>query len=448
LHRIEGMSIELADVAGDLEGMHVFVQSQETLFGHLVTLAREVLDAVERIDGAGQSTSTVTREAAESMRQSAQALERAIDNIAGLTRSVGAIGDRLGAVERSLEGVGASSLTIRTVAQQTNLLALNATIEAAHAGEAGRGFAVVAREVKTLAGQSQEAAQAIQKTTEDLAHGLEDLIETSDHIVVTAREANDGIGVINQAVSGFQSSIGTVDDHVNDIAGATATTRTRCADILREITSAAEGVATTSKNLQRADKRLGSMVTLGEDLIATILDSGLLTPDRPYIDAVRRGAAQLAAALERAIDQGRITMDALFSEVYSPLPGTNPEQCLAPFTELTDEIFPPVQEALLETGDKVVFCAAVDRNAYLPTHNRKFSQPQGSDPVWNNANCRNRRIFNDRTGLAAGRNTRPFLVQTYRRDMGGGTFIMMKDASAPILVRGRHWGGLRMGYRL
>jgi methyl-accepting chemotaxis protein len=90
----------------------------------------------------------------------------------------------------------------------------------------------------------------------------------------------------------------------------------------------------------------------------------------------------------------------------------------------------------------------VDRNGYLPTHNRKYSQPQGADPVWNNANCRNRRIFNDRTGLRAGRNTEPFLLQTYRRDMGGGQFVMMKDISAPIIVQGRHWGGLRIGYRI
>jgi methyl-accepting chemotaxis protein len=32
--------------------------------------------------------------------------------------------------------------------------------------------------------------------------------------------------------------------------------------------------------------------------------------------------------------------------------------------------------------------------------------------------------------------------------MGGGTFVMMKDLSAPILVNGRHWGGLRLAYRL
>jgi methyl-accepting chemotaxis protein len=31
--------------------------------------------------------------------------------------------------------------------------------------------------------------------------------------------------------------------------------------------------------------------------------------------------------------------------------------------------------------------------------------------------------------------------------MGGGTFVLMKDVSAPVMVRGRHWGGVRMGYR-
>jgi methyl-accepting chemotaxis protein len=88
----------------------------------------------------------------------------------------------------------------------------------------------------------------------------------------------------------------------------------------------------------------------------------------------------------------------------------------------------------------------VDLNGYLPTHNRKFSQPQSDDPVWNAANCRNRRIFDDRVGLKAGRNTAPFLLQVYRRDMGGGSFRMMKDLSAPIRVHGRHWGGLRLAY--
>ena len=114
---------------------------------------------------------------------------------------------------------------------------------------------------------------------------------------------------------------------------------------------------------------------------------------------------------------------------------------------MTDRLLPDIQEPALAADPRILFCAAVDRNGYLPTHNRKFSQPQGNDAAWNTANCRNRRIFNDRVGLAAGRNRDPFLLQTYRRDMGGGDFVMMKDVSAPITVGGRHWGGFRIGYR-
>lgn len=57
------------------------------------------------------------------------------------------------------------------------------------------------------------------------------------------------------------------------------------------------------------------------------------------------------------------------------------------------------------------------------------------------------RILNDRVGLRASHNTEPFLLQTYRRDMEGGQFALLKDASAPIYVNGRHWGGFRIDYK-
>jgi hypothetical protein len=64
------------------------------------------------------------------------------------------------------------------------------------------------------------------------------------------------------------------------------------------------------------------------------------------------------------------------------------------------------------------------------------------------ANCRNKRIFDDRAGISAGRSTRPFLVQSYLRDMGGGATVMMREVDAPIRALGRHWGGFRTAYRL
>ena len=61
----------------------------------------------------------------------------------------------------------------------------------------------------------------------------------------------------------------------------------------------------------------------------------------------------------------------------------------------------------------LVYCIAADRNGYIACHNQKYNHAQRSgDVVWNTANCRNRRIFNDRTGLASARSSKPFLLQT------------------------------------
>ena len=114
----------------------------------------------------------------------------------------------------------------------------------------------------------------------------------------------------------------------------------------------------------------------------------------------------------------------------------------------TDRILPAIQDPIQTCDPRIVFSVAWAKGGYLPTHNPNYRQPQGKDPVWNNANCRNRRLFNDRAVKKVAANTKPFMLQTYRRDMGGGQFVLMKDLSSPIFVRGRHWGAFRMGFRL
>jgi methyl-accepting chemotaxis protein len=62
--------------------------------------------------------------------------------------------------------IGEVVALIQGIAGQTNLLALNATIEAARAGDAGKGFAVVASEVKMLAAQTGRATEDIRAQIE------------------------------------------------------------------------------------------------------------------------------------------------------------------------------------------------------------------------------------------------------------------------------------------
>ncbi len=159
-------------------------------------------------------------------------------------------------------------------------------------------------------------------------------------------------------------------------------------------------------------------------------------------------AAMISGLFEDAIDKGEISEADLFDVNYVPIQNSDPKQYRNRALDFLDRRLPTIQEPILDLDPAIVFSAAVDRNGYLPVHNRKYSAPQGDDPVWNNANSRNRRIFDDMTGLMAGRNIQKILSQTYPRDLGGGRVELIKDISAPIHVRGRHWGGLRMGAKI
>ncbi|MEW5770068.1 MAG: methyl-accepting chemotaxis protein [Pseudomonadota bacterium] len=81
--------------------------------------------------------------------------------------------ERVEAVVREAEQLEGIVQLIKHIAGQTNLLALNAAIEAARAGEAGRGFAVVADEVRKLSMQTGDAVTQISRGIQDVAGAIQ-----------------------------------------------------------------------------------------------------------------------------------------------------------------------------------------------------------------------------------------------------------------------------------
>ncbi|UGY19664.1 methyl-accepting chemotaxis protein [Bradyrhizobium septentrionale] len=164
--------------------------------------------------------------------------------------------------------------------------------------------------------------------------------------------------------------------------------------------------------------------------------------------AMEAGTA-LTKVFESGLASGAITIDDMFDTDYVEISGTNPMQYRTRMLDWADRALPALLEAFLANDKRLAFCATVDRNGYLPVHNKIYSHPQRpGDVAYNTANCRNRRIFNDAAGLAAAQNQRAYLVQSYARDMGNGTTVMMREIDVPIRVRGRHWGGFRTAYKL
>jgi methyl-accepting chemotaxis protein len=169
----------------------------------------------------------------------------------------------------------------------------------------------------------------------------------------------------------------------------------------------------------------------------------------PQIELSQTAAKRIGQLFEQAVADRRIMEEDLYDVDYQPISGTNPQQYTARHLAKLEQWLTPLQEAWKSSDPRIVFCCTVDRNGYLPVHNTIYSRPQRpDDPIWNAANSRNRRIFDDRAGLTCARSTQPIYIHAYKRDMGGGKTVVLKEFVAPIFVGGRHWGGFRCAYEL
>ena len=446
--QIAGVWGELAEISLDLDEITNAVSGKTTHLNQLIDEMGELHTSNTQIGELATTANNIANEATDSTADTTRTVQDSTVSIKSLIESVTGISSRLDALTSALERVSGVAANIEAIAKQTNLLALNATIEAARAGAAGKGFAVVAGEVKNLSKQTSDATTDITETVAELRTQIDMLSKDSSDSIEKADRANNDTIKIADAMDDLQTIFDLLKSHVGGIHESSQANINVCTHVSDSLGSFSEDVIEESKRLDVANGHVSQLLELSEELIEQVVEEGLEIEDTPFIDTVRQTAKKIGHMFEDAVRNGDITMQDLFDENYVPIPGVEPQQVMGKMVNLTDRILPPVQEPLLKLDPRVTFCAAVDRNGYLPTHNAQYSKAPSDDPDWNMANCRNRRIFNDPTGLGAGQNsTKPFLLKTYKRDMGGGVTAVMKDCSAPITVNGRHWGGFRMGYK-
>jgi methyl-accepting chemotaxis protein len=155
------------------------------------------------------------------------------------------------------------------------------------------------------------------------------------------------------------------------------------------------------------------------------------------------GAKLIGKVMEEAIDNGVFSVKDAFDQSYVPIPGFEPEKYHTKYDSYLDKAILAMEDEFLQ-DESVVYAVAVDVNGYLPTHNTRYQQPITGDRQKDLVGNRTKRIFNDLVGLKAAKNQEPLLQQIYNRDTGE----TMWDISAPILVKGKHWGGFRIGFSL
>ena len=91
-------------------------------------------------------------------------------------------------------------------------------------------------------------------------------------------------------------------------------------------------------------------------------------------------------------------------------------------------------------GTAYALCTNMD--GYMPAHLSKASQPVTGNHEIDLIYSRDRRKMTDAGALCANQSTAAFLFQTYVRDTGE----VLSDLGMPILLQGRRWGTLRVGF--
>jgi methyl-accepting chemotaxis protein len=455
--RRRGTATLMERMASEMDG--IMIGAAETSY-FAETVKKKLDHDVETISGivasSEQNAGTIRQIAANAEQASKVAAEVRRESVAGREeidqglRQIGQAREDAQAASALMASLQARSRRIQVItevineiAARTNLLALNAAIEAARAAEHGRGFAVVAGEVRQLAQRTRAATDDIGTMVREINEEAESAAGGMRALTGKVADAARNVERVHGLLSGIERLAGTSEDEIRQIAGSArdhAETTHVIADAILRIH---DSMRSTEAELPRATASAMAVAERAEAIYGALAEAGGNTPH----DAIRAAAQTAAREVERifaeAVATGRITVETLFDRNYKPIPNTDPTKYTSQFDAFTDRVLPDLQEGVLAALPHLTYATTHDVNGYLPTHNKKFSRPLTGNYETDLMHNRTKRILKDRTAARAAANTKPFLLQTYKRDTGE----VLHDMSAPIRVAGRHWGTFRIGYR-
>ena len=440
------LSMECSDVAGYVQGVATRIGDHLKMLDQLEEVTTRLLADQARVSDSTDEARLLSEQAKAKLEAGREAIEGTIAGFKGLTELVVQLGERMAGFASAMNQVQTVSSTIETIARKTNMLALNATIEAARAGDAGRSFAVVAAEVKKLAHDTRAATSQIASTIGELTREAGAVTTEIKTGVDRSRAAQSGFSMISDTVREVSEIVGMVDRQTEGIAHSTSMIQTSVDRVKASLTDFSGDARANGTELMSAQKRLAHLEMLSNTMLDTLANSGAEIDDTPFILKAQEACRQIQVALERAVDAGEVTVDDIFDTNYQIVEGSNPVQYDTRFNAAADRHMRPILDRVKASDGRIIGSACGDMNGYLPTHLTERSHPQGPDPVWNDAHCRNKRILIDDATRSALQSDKPATLYTYRMELGD-KHIPVKNVFVPLWIKGRRWGNYELAYR-
>lgn len=444
--RCSSLVMECADVGGHVAAVSEGMDQRVAELGRLEAVTTALSEDRHRVARAVDKAQFLSTEIKEKLTHGRASIIDSASGFTDVTDLVLRLADRIDRISDALNHVEQVSHLISGIAQQTNMLALNAAIEAARAGEAGGAFAIVANEVKKLAQDTRQATQRINGTIAALSDEASLFGAEVQNGVERSKAAAAKFAAIETTVSAIGSIVHLVDEQAAGISASASQMHDSIAAVQDEMVAAATSVRENGAALRQARERIERLEVVGNDMLHQLASSGVRIDDTVKIDLAIRVGLEITGIVEKAIRQGSLSMEDVFDFDYRLVPGTNPAQYTTRFNAFADRHVRPILDRMKREDAMAIGSVISDINGYLPTHLSLRSQPQRSDPDWNNTWSRNRRILMDDCTRRAVANESSAMLNCYRMTLGGGEYLPLKSVFVPLRFNGRRWGNYEYAY--
>ena len=439
--------MQCSETAGFLGEVNRRIQSDAAhlsdLQANMTTLAASQGESV----AAAQELSVTARRAGQIIADGHDVVTHSLGEVSQLVTHVTGLETHLRGFLDVIETVGDISSQLGAIAHQTRLLGVNAAIEAARGGEETRGFAVVADEIRRLAAQAGESSASVGEKLGQLDRDARTLIGGVEGNIVRGRDVSAHIDRLRLTMTEIASLVTQFGERSDTIVHCTDAANNDVGALRHGLSIFSQSASESAMRVGTARDQLEALEGMANDMLNRAAHGPRRTRNSRYIAMAEEGAEEVSRLIERALDSGALTIDALFDRHYQPIAGSGPTQYLTGFTDFADAVIRPLLDRETARDAAVIGCCLIDMNGYLPTHIRSRSQPQrAGELLWNMENARNRQIFMDGQTRRALDGEGDFFLYTYRQDLGEGRYRALRSVFVPLVFGGRRWGLYEVGY--